>query len=147
MVYTEAKEKRKFDLSHSGLQFEWDFDSLIGEELSNVAKHHIIDKIDPREFIAQKEGISKDRVVVTHGATQALQVALLSVGHNLDQDKIIAVESPSYAPVSQTANLLGYSTIPVHRNPLRVDLVIGELTKMSGRMFWKKHLYLCSRLF
>lgn len=111
------REKRKFDLSHSGLQFEWDFDSLIGEELSNVAKHHIIDKIDPREFIAQKEGISKDRVVVTHGATQALQVALLSVGHNLDQDKIIAVESPSYAPVSQTANLLGYSTIPVHRNP------------------------------
>ena len=111
------KEQRKFDLSHSGLQFEWDFDSLIGEELSNVAKHHIIDKIDPREFIAKKEGVSKNRVVVTHGATQALQVALLSVGHNIDQDKIIAVESPSYAPVSQTANLLGYSTIPVHRNP------------------------------
>lgn len=111
------KEQRKFDLSHSGLQFEWDFDSLIGEELSNLAKHHIIDKIDPREFIAKKEGVSKNRVVVTHGATQALQVALLSVGHNIDQDKIIAVESPSYAPVSQTANLLGYSTIPVHRNP------------------------------
>ena len=111
------REQRKFDLSHSGLQFDWDFDSIMDDDLANIAKHHIIDNIDPREFIAQKEGVSKDRVVVTHGATQALQVALLSVGHNMDQDKIIAVESPSYAPVSQTANLLGYSTIPVHRNP------------------------------
>ncbi|MEC8735369.1 MAG: hypothetical protein VXX39_00260, partial [Candidatus Thermoplasmatota archaeon] len=78
------REQRKFDLSHSGLQFDWDFDSIMDDDLANIARHHIIDKIDPREFIAQKEGVSKNRVVITHGATQALQVALLSVGHNMD---------------------------------------------------------------
>ena len=77
-----------------------------------------------------------------------LQVALLSVGHNLDQDKIIAVESPSYAPVSQTANLLGYSTIPVHRNPPESGFGHWRIDKNEWlECFGKRHLYLCSRLF
>lgn len=110
------KEQRMHDLSHSGLQYDWNFAELMDNEIYEIGKHHIMDRIDPRIFVAQKEGVEPDQIVVTHGATQALQVALLSVVHN-SGEKIVAVETPAYAPVSQAANLLGFETKPVSRHP------------------------------
>ena len=129
------KEQRKHDLSHSGLQYHWNFAELMEDEIFEIGKHHIMDKIDPRIFVAEKEGVPPEQIVVTHGATQALQVALLSVAHNEGQ-KVIAVETPAYAPVSQTANLLGYETRPVSRHPPKGDLGHWRINKSE----WDKVL-------
>ena len=49
------KEQRKHDLGHSGLQYHWNFAELMEDEIFEIGKHHIMDKIDPRIFVAKKE--------------------------------------------------------------------------------------------
>ena len=103
-------EQRPHDLSHSGLQLDW------SEELSNIPNliiHPLYDGIDVRQLIAQREGVAIERVVATHGATDAIHLAIAAALPS--GSKRLAVEMPSYAPVSQSARMMGIETVEFNR--------------------------------
>ena len=108
------REQRKHNLSFSGMQYDWDLASLIDDSIQDIHRHHIPNFSDPETLVAQREGIDVEKILCTHGATQALQIALTAV---LKENRCVAVESPAYAPVSQTPLLLNCKTIPVQRKP------------------------------
>lgn len=110
-------EQRPHNLSFSGLQFEWDLSEVEGAWLD-----HRRFGGDERDSVAQRYGVGVERVHLCLGATQGLTLALLAVcvrGR-------IAVEMPSYGPVSQSARLLGMETVAVHRRPADTHWLIDR---------------------
>jgi len=112
------QQMRKYNLSYSGLQYVWDFEKYLGQSLSDVGYHHIPSFANSEQMVADRYGVKAENVVITHGATQALNIALLSCIDSTDSEKnTVAVELPAYAPVVQTPLLLNCDTIPVQRHP------------------------------
>lgn len=113
------QQMRKYNLSFSGLQYSWDFETYLAANLKDVGYHHIPEFPNPEQMVAQRYAISPHKIAITHGATQALNIALLACLEPTTngQRNIVAVESPAYAPVVQTPLLLNCDTIPVQRYP------------------------------
>lgn len=113
------QQMRKYNLSFSGLQYSWDFETYLATNLKDVGYHHISEFPNPEQMVAQRYAISPHKITITHGATQALNIALLACLEPTTngQRNIVAVESPAYAPVVQTPLLLNCDTIPVQRYP------------------------------
>ena len=113
------QQMRKYNLSFSGLQYSWDFETYLATNLKDVGYHHISEFPNPEQMVAERYGISSQKIVITHGATQALNIALLACLEPTinGQRNIVAVESPAYAPVVQSPLLLNCDTIPVQRYP------------------------------
>tara|TARA_B100001250_G_scaffold413651_1_gene448497 strand:+ start:3130 stop:4290 length:1161 start_codon:yes stop_codon:yes gene_type:complete len=112
-------ENREHNLSFSGMQFDWDISKLMGDSLFDIAKKHMDEVEDPRQLIAEREGVSIDNVLICNGATQCLSIALIAAisrYHN-DQQITVMVESPTYAPIPQSALLLVHEVLEVERNP------------------------------
>jgi len=110
-------EQRPHNLSFSGLQFEWDLSDVEGAWLD-----HRRFGGDERDVVAQQFGVSVESVHLCLGATQGISLALLAV---CDRRRI-AVEMPSYGPVSQSARLLGMETVAVHRRPADTHWLIDR---------------------
>ena len=114
------QERRSHDMSHSGIQFDWKWSQLLGDEVDELDLWWSKGKGDPRQLVAQLEGVEVERVVCCHGATQGIQLALMAAMKSpagKASMKRVAVEMPSYAPISQTARLMGLETIPYSRIP------------------------------
>ena len=115
------QEERKHNLSFSGMQFDWDFTELLGESLDKLGKTFFGDIEDPRETIAKREGVELENVLITNGATQGINIALLTaiakIRDNIDGNIIVAVESPTYAPIPQTALILADEVIRINKSP------------------------------
>jgi aspartate/methionine/tyrosine aminotransferase len=114
------------DLSQSGLMMDWDWAELLSGQVGQLDKWWSLGLADPSELVAELEGVSPNRVVCCAGATQAVQLALMAALESRGQDgddgrdgrmTRVAVEMPSYSPVTQSARLLGLETIPFHRLP------------------------------
>jgi len=102
------REQRKHNLSYSGLQFPWELGTV-----EDVWKDHRKPGFDERELVSEMYGVHTDNVHLTMGATQAIGVAISAASRGGK----VAVEMPSYAPVSQTARILGLETLEVRRQP------------------------------
>ncbi len=112
------QQMRKYNLSYSGLQYVWDFEKYLAQSLGDVGYHHIPDLPNPEQMVAERYGVKSENIVITQGATQALNIALLACIDSSDNEKnTVAVELPAYAPVVQTPLLLNCDTIPVQRHP------------------------------
>lgn len=105
------------DLSQSGFHFPWDWQKLSGGKIpENLINSTPNDPLDPISLIAKREGVKPSQVAVGHGVSQSLLFALLSVV-NPKKPRKVAVEMPSYAPVSQFSRTLGFEVIPFWRGP------------------------------
>lgn len=117
----KLQQGKEHDLSQSGLQMTWDWQELLAGNVGNLDAWHGPNREDPRRWVAQREGVAVDRVVCCHGVTQGLHLALMGAMPSQSSGDIrsrrVAVEMPSYAPITQTARLLGLETIPFHRRP------------------------------
>lgn len=102
------KEMRPHNLSFSGLQFPWDLDSI-----DEIWKDHRGPGIDDRRLVSEMYDIPVENVLLCHGATQAINIAISSASRGGK----VAVEMPSYGPLSQSARILGLETIVVRRKP------------------------------
>ena len=102
------QEQRPHNLSFSGLQFPWEL-----EQVEDVWRDHRKPGFDERSLIAQRYDVSEQMVHLCLGATQGITLAILAAS----KGGKVAVEMPSYGPVSQTARLLGLDTVAVHRRP------------------------------
>ena len=105
------------DLSQSGLNYPWDWEMINeGGILDGFTDVFSEIQFDPRIWVAEREGVEPSQVAGGHGVSQCLLFALLSVMNN-EKPRKVAVEVPSYAPVSQFARALGCEVIPFSRAP------------------------------
>ena len=115
------QELRTHNLSFSGMQYNWDIQGMLGEKIANIGKPYMADIEDPRIIIAEREGVSPENVLITHGATQGINIALLTaiakIRDKVDGNIVVAAESPTYAPIPQTALILADEVIRVNKNP------------------------------
>ena len=102
------KEQRPHNLSFSGLQFPWELDVI-----NDVWKDHRGPGIDERRIVSEMYNIPVDNVHLCLGATQGILLAISAASRGGK----VAVEMPSYGPLSQTARILGLETVAVHRKP------------------------------
>ncbi|MCH2637618.1 MAG: pyridoxal phosphate-dependent aminotransferase [Candidatus Thalassarchaeum sp.] len=105
------QENRPHDLSQSGFEYDWNLDvdnaKMLGFWESGA---------NPAEWVAERYGVDVDQVCVTHGVCQAISLAILAALPE-DGPRVVGVEMPSFAVVSQCARLLGCEVIPFHRGP------------------------------
>jgi len=102
------EQQRPHNLSFSGLQFPWDLG-----EIEDVWANHLGPEFDERTLIAKRYDVPLEMVHICLGATQAITLAILAASSGGK----VAVEMPSYGPVSQSARLLGLDTVAVPRLP------------------------------
>ena len=120
--YDPRLEKQmKHDLSQSGLEYPWDWQKICkGEILENITNPISKIPLEPNSWVAMREGVGNSNVTIGHGVSQSLLFALLSV-MNPEKPRKVAVEMPSYAPVSQFPRALGCEVIPFWRGPINDD--------------------------
>ena len=118
------KEMRTHNLSFSGLQFPWEL-----EQISEVWKDHRKPGFDERDLVCEMFSVERKNVHLSMGATQAIGLAISAASRGGK----VAVEMPSYGPVSQTARILGLETIQVNRIP-------NEGAWTIDRQVWKEVL-------
>ena len=111
------KEMRPHNLSYSGLQFPWELDSI-----NEIWKDHRGPGVDDRKLVSEMYGVPVENVHLTHGATQAISIAISAASRGGK----VAVEMPSYGPLSQTARILGLETIIVRRKPTNSAWIIDR---------------------
>ena len=111
------KEMREHNLSFSGLQFPWELGSF-----DDVWKDHRGPGVEDRAMVSEMYGVPVENIHLTHGATQALGIAIASASRGGK----VAVEMPSYGPQSQTARILGLETVTVRRIPTRKEWIIDR---------------------
>ena len=107
-------EHRPHDLSQSGYAHPWDFSELLGSIDDADLGGFWSTGQDPREWVAARHGVTVSNVCIGHGVSQALTLAILSA-LPADGPRVLGVEMPSYAPVSQCARLLGCEVVEFHR--------------------------------
>lgn len=115
-------QERKHNLSFSGMQYDWDIPELLQDGIYDIGKKHMGKIEDPRIIIANREGVDVDNVLICHGATQGINLSLLAMITKLrsvKQNIVVAVESPTYAPLPQSALILANEVIKIKRNPPR----------------------------
>jgi aspartate/methionine/tyrosine aminotransferase len=112
------EENRPYNLSLSGMQYEWDIEELMKDTVYDIANHHIGALDDPRINVSKREGVGVENVVICHGATQALHVSVCAaMAMSNKKTNNIAVESPCYAPIVQSPQLFNHPTRKVTRTP------------------------------
>jgi aspartate/methionine/tyrosine aminotransferase len=111
------KENRQHNLSFSGLQFPWEL-----EGIEDVWKDHRGPGIDERDLVSEMYRVPVDNVHLCMGATQGIALAISAASRGGK----VAVEMPSYGPVSQTARILGLETIAVQRKTTDTAWVIDR---------------------
>jgi len=111
------KEMRPHNLSFSGLQFPWEVDPI-----EEIWKEHRGPGVDDREMVSDIYGVEPENVLLCHGATQAINIAISSASRGGK----VAVEMPSYGPLSQSARILGLETIVVRRKPTNAAWIIDR---------------------
>ena len=115
------QEGRTHNLSFSGMQYNWDIQDMLGEKIADIGKPYMAGIEDPRIIIAKREGVSPDNVLITHGATQGINIALLTaiakIRDKVEGKIVVAAESPTYAPIPQTALILADEVIRVNKTP------------------------------
>ncbi|DAC60181.1 MAG TPA: pyridoxal phosphate-dependent aminotransferase [Candidatus Poseidoniaceae archaeon] len=115
------QETRTHNLSFSGMQYDWQLDDLLGKGITELNKPYFNDDIDPRVIIAERENVAVDNVLITHGATQGINISLLTaiamIRDSVDGEITVAVESPTYAPIPQTALILADKVIRMNKYP------------------------------
>ena len=120
------QEARTHNLSFSGMQYNWDIQGMLGKKIVDIGKPYMADIQDPRIIIANREGVSPDNVLITHGATQGINIALLTaiakIRDRVDGKIVVAAESPTYAPIPQTALILADEVIRVNKTPPETGL-------------------------
>ena len=120
------QESRTHNLSFSGMQYNWDIQGMLGKKIVDIGKPYMADIQDPRIIIANREGVSPDNVLITHGATQGINIALLTaiakIRDKVDEKIVVAAESPTYAPIPQTALILADEVIRVNKTPPKTGL-------------------------
>jgi aspartate/methionine/tyrosine aminotransferase len=105
------------DLTQSGFHFPWDWQKLTGGVMpENLTNPFTTEPLDPRVWVAEREGVLPTQVAGGHGVSQSLLFALLSI-MNPEKPRKVAVEIPSYAPVSQFPRALGCEVLPFWRGP------------------------------
>ena len=67
------KEMREHNLSFSGLQFPWDLGSF-----DDVWKDHRGPGVEDRQMVSEMYNVPVENIHLTHGATQALGIAIAS---------------------------------------------------------------------
>ena len=102
------KEQRPHNLSFSGLQFPWELG-----QVPDVWRDHRGPGIDERDVVSEMYAIPVENIHLCLGATQGINLAISAASRGGK----VAVEMPSYGPVSQAARILGLETIAVHRLP------------------------------
>jgi aspartate/methionine/tyrosine aminotransferase len=121
------QEIRPFNLSLSGMQFEWNIKEIMNDSIYDIANHHIGVLNDPRINVSNRERVNVENVVVCHGATQALHLSVCAaMAVSKKNSTKIAVESPCYAPIVQSPQLFNYTVSKVTRyevesGPWRID--------------------------
>ena len=122
------EENRPYNLSFSGMQYEWDVKEIMDESIYEIANHHLGSLSDPRIHVAKRENIDVENIVICHGATQALHLSICAaMAMSRKETKNIAVESPCYAPIVQAPQLFNYPVSKVTRyqkeqfGPWRID--------------------------
>ena len=108
------------DLSQSGFQHPWDWSALAGGSLPDDICAQFGEPLDANVWVAAREGVAPERVVVGHGVTQCLTLALLAAMEE-GSSRRVAVEMPSYAPASQFPRLLGCEVVPFWRGPAHTE--------------------------
>lgn len=120
------QESRTHNLSFSGMQYNWDIQGMLGKKIVDIGKPYMADIQDPRIIIANREGVRPDNVLITHGATQGINIALLTaiakIRDKVDEKIVVAAESPTYAPIPQTALILADEVIRVNKTPPKTGL-------------------------
>lgn len=110
------EENRPHNLSLNGMQYDWDIKEIMEESIFEIANHHIGNLKDPRINVSNRERVDVERVVICHGATQGLHIAICAaLANNSDKTVTIAVESPCYAPIVQSPQLFNHEVIKVRR--------------------------------
>jgi len=105
------QENRPHDLSQSGFAHTWDFETD-SERLLGFWKSGE----DPAKWVAERHNVKLNQVCIAHGTCQALSLAILAALPE-NGPRVVGVEMPSFAVVSQCARLLGCDVIPFHRGP------------------------------
>lgn len=107
----------KHDLSQSGLHYPWDWKGMTGDSFpEDLTNPFTTTPLDPRLLVAEREGVHPSQVAGGHGVSQTLCLALLAIA-NPEKPRKVAVEMPSYAPVSQFPRTLGFEVLPFWRGP------------------------------
>ncbi|MDP6906352.1 MAG: pyridoxal phosphate-dependent aminotransferase [Candidatus Thalassarchaeaceae archaeon] len=125
------QENRPHDLSQSGFAYDWDFE-LSSKELLGFWKSGD----DPAKWVAERHNVELRQVCIAHGACQAISLAILAALPE-DGPRVVGVEMPSFAVVSQSARLIGCEVIPFSRGPnpgiwkLNRDEVMDILPKVG----------------
>ena len=124
------EENRPHNLSLSGMQYDWDVKDIMKDSIYQVANHHIGNLRDPRHNISQRENVDISRIVICHGATQGLHIAICAaLAKNENKTVTIAVESPCYAPIVQSPQLFNHEVIKVNRNQPEDNLGFWRIDK------------------
>jgi len=125
-------QERKHNLSFSGMQYDWDIPKLLKDGIYDIGKKHMGKIEDPRTIIAKREGVSVDNVLICHGATQGINLSLLATITKLRSKKqniVVAVESPTYAPLPQSALILADEVIRIKRYPPKTGIGNWRINK------------------
>ena len=124
------EENRPHNLSLSGMQYDWDVKDIMKDSIYQVANHHIGNLRDPRHNISQRENVDISRIVICHGATQGLHIAICAaLAKNENKTVTIAVESPCYAPIVQSPQLFNHEVIKVNRHQPEDNLGFWRIDK------------------
>ncbi|MDP6333921.1 MAG: pyridoxal phosphate-dependent aminotransferase [Candidatus Poseidoniaceae archaeon] len=121
------EENRPYNLSLSGMQYEWNIKEIMNNSIYEIANHHIGSLKDPRINVSKRENVEVENIVICHGATQALHVSVCAaMAMSNKKTNLIAVESPCYAPVVQSPQLFNYPVrkvrrLPAQDGPWRID--------------------------
>jgi len=68
------------DLTQSGFHYSWDWEELAGGiVLADLTNPYTGKPLDPRQWVADREGAKPTQVAGGHGVSQSLVFALLSV--------------------------------------------------------------------
>ena len=125
------------------MQFEWGLSKLLSDDIFELDKPFYKDSIDPREIIAEREDVSVDNVLITHGATQGINISLLTAIAKIRDSHVgkvtVAVESPTYAPIPQSALILADEIIRVNKSPPKTSLGHWAIDRNE----WQKAIEQC----
>ena len=105
------KEQRPHDLSQSGFEYDWGIEANAEEMLNFWTSGQ-----DPAQWVANRYDVDVNQVCIAHGACQSISLAILAALPE-NGPRVVGVEMPSFAVVSQSARLLGCEVIPYHRGP------------------------------
>ena len=105
------QENRPHDLSQSGFGYDWQVEVGADAMLTFWKSGQ-----DPAQWVADRYEVELNQVCIAHGACQSISLAILAA-LPVDGPRVVGVEMPSFAVVSQSARLLGCEVIPFHRGP------------------------------